>query len=944
MTIDELNDEVLMHYGVGWDANPPGIGSGRYPHGSGENPGQHGNKSLADFKSELMKKGFTEKEVAEYLGYKSTTELRRQISIDKERRMTDMSLKVREMKAQGMSNVAIAEKLGTSDTNVGKILREEQVRQSKKTQNVVDTLKKELETKHYIDTSAGAELECGVSKTRMTTAVQMLKEEGYQTYYIQVPQPSGKYTTIRVLGTPDSDWNELVHDHTLIQPIQSYFQDDGSTVLGIQPVKSVDSSRVLIRYGNEQPVAGKEREGVIQLKRGVEDISLNGSAYSQVRIGVDGTHYMKGMAIYADDKDFPPGIDIIYNTNKSLGTDKYEVFKKMNTIKDESGNTVVNQDNPFGASIKDLSAGGQRYYIDEKGEKQLSCINKVNDEGDWDKWHRTISAQYLSKQPEATVRKQLDLTLQDRRAEYDEIMSLTNPTLKRKMLDSFADDCDASASHLKAKAFPRQAAQVIVAVPSMADNEVFAPNYENGEWVALVRFPFASYHESPKLRVNNNNPEALKVIGKNAPDAIGINAHVMAQMSGADSDGDTALVIPLKTANVRTGKVLPGLEGFSTDQYKIAEKDKDTIPVITPQMKQVEMGKITNLIADMQLKGCEDSELERAIKHSMVVVDAEKHKLDYKKSEADNNIDGLKRKYQDKGNGKYGGSSTLITRANSEVYVNERKPGTVVDEETGASYYAIDPRTGKKIWVDTGKTYMKKVKAPTKADPDRVKYKETLRQEKTTAMEQTDDATTLLSSKTNASPIERAYADYANDLKALANEARKQMLATPKLKRDPQAAKEYASEVETLKAKNREAKLNAPRERQALIMAEATYKEALAKNPEMNNDKAFCKKLKGQAITRARIVNNAKKPYVSFTDREWEAVQKGAISDNLLSELLVNAKDDEVKQRAMPKTSKKVSDSMASLARSMATNGYTSAEIANRLGVSTSTVYNILKD
>lgn len=939
MTIDELNDQILMHYGVGWDDNPPGPGSGRYPHGSGENPGQHGSKSLAEFKSELSKKGLTEKEIAEFLGYSSTTELRKQISIEKERRMTDMSIKVRELKEQGLSNVAIAEKLGTSDTNVGKILREEAVRQSRKTQNVVDTLKKELETKHYIDTSAGAELECGVSKTRMTTAIQMLKEEGYKTYYIQVRQPSGHYTTVRVLGDPDSDWNEVVHDHTLIQPIQSYFKDDGTTVLGLQPIKSIDSSRVKIRYANEQPVPGLDRDGIIQIRKGVEDVSLGGSLYSQVRIGVDETHYMKGMAIYGEDKDFPAGIDIIYNSNKPIGTDKYSVYKKMKTIKDENGNEVVNQDNPFGASIKPLQAGGQRYYIDKDGNEQLSVINKVNDEGDWDKWSRTISAQYLSKQPEATVKKQLDLTYQDKLAEFEEIKSLTNPTLKRKLYSSFADDCDASASHLKAKAFPRQAAQVIVAIPSMGDNEVYAPNYEHGEWVALVRFPFASYHESPKLRVNNKNPEAIKAIGPNAPDAIGINAHVMAQMSGADSDGDTALVIPLKTANVKTGKILPGLEGFSTDQYKIREEDKDKIPVISPQVKQTEMGKVTNLIADMQLKGCDDRELERAIKHSMVIIDSEKHELDWKKSEADNNIDSLKKKYQAKENDRYGGASTLITRAKSEVYINERKPGTIVDEETGKSYYAIDPRTGKRIWTETGKTYKKA--SPTKKDPDR--YVNVLRQEKTTAMEQTDDAMTLLSSKTNPSPIEVIYANYANSLKALANEARKEMLGTPKLKRDPQAAKDYAPEVESLKAKDRLAKLNAPRERQALIMAEATYKEQLAKNPEVSNDKAFCKRLRGQALQRARDVNGASKPYVEFTDREWEAIQKGAISDTLLMDLLTNARDDDVKQRAMPKTSKIVSDSMRSLASSMAANGYTNKEIADRLGVSTSTVYNIIK-
>lgn len=45
------------------------------------------------------------------------------------------------------------------------------------------------------------------------------------------------------------------------------------------------------------------------------------------------------------------------------------------------------------------------------------------------------------------------------------------------------------------------------------------------------------------------------------------------------------------------------------------------------------MGVISNLITDMTLRGADEKELARAVKHSMVVIDAEKHGLDYKRSE-----------------------------------------------------------------------------------------------------------------------------------------------------------------------------------------------------------------------------------------------------------------------------------------------------------------------
>ena len=69
-------------------------------------------------------------------------------------------------------------------------------------------------------------------------------------------------------------------------------------------IKSVDSKRVKIIYAED---GGTDKDGVMELRRGVEDLDLGGSQYAQVRIGVDGTHFIKGMAIYRD--DMPDGVE-----------------------------------------------------------------------------------------------------------------------------------------------------------------------------------------------------------------------------------------------------------------------------------------------------------------------------------------------------------------------------------------------------------------------------------------------------------------------------------------------------------------------------------------------------------------------------------------------------------------------------------------------------------
>lgn len=954
-------DDELTHYGVGFDDDPPGRGSGRYPHGSGDNPLQH-EESLRARVSQLQKQGMTGwGDIARALGYKSSGQLRNAITAEKERRIEARLKDVPKMISEGKTRKELAEHYGVSLTTINNYINKKQLAQSKKSAEIYNNLEAAVKDKHYVDVTRGVEIALGCSNTKLKATLDQLENNGYHIHKIRVPQvgnPAQK-TTMLVLGDKDTTWSEAQNNFEVIKPYQDLAVGSGERKRGLLKPKSIDSSRVYINYTDDSGHGGAEKDGLVELRPGVEDISLGNSTYSQVRIAVDNTHYMKGMAVYSD--KIPEGYDIVYNTNKKYGTPPGDVFKKMETIENEKGKKVINWDNPFGATIMDMEQGGQRYYIDENGKKQLSVINKVNDEGKWGEWSKTVSSQILSKQPTPLVKKQLDVTYKDRVDEYNEIMALTNPTVKRKLLMAFAEDCDAATAHLKAKAFARQGSYAILPVPSLKgdesyykkngiDGEIYAPRFEDGELLALFRHPHASISEIPVVRVNNKNQEAKKMMG-NAPDAVGINSNIAAKLSGADFDGDTVVIIPMKSANINSAPTLEGLRGFDPKSYKI--KDEKKTPVITADEKQKQMGITTNLIADMSFRdGVTPEEMARVIKHSMVVIDSYKHHLDWKQSELDNDIQGLKDKYQaNPGKPHGGGAHTIITKAGSEVYIDERKPAVVIDEKTGKQIgYGIDPRTGKQVWENTGRT--RTVSKSNKKDPvtgkkiwDPDKVKEENIQEKTELMLITEDARDLMSSRDNPHPTELAYANYANDMKALANRARKSYLETPKIKRDSEAAKEYAEEVSSLKRKLLNAEANAPRERMAQLTANVRYKDALNSNPALVGDKDRLKKLRGQLLTGARLDFNAKKPYIEITDREWEAIQHRAISDTQLMNILKNTKDDRVRELATPRQAQKVPPTIESAIKVMGnkSNGPTIAEIAEQFGVSTSTVSNILK-
>ena len=89
-------------------------------------------------------------------------------------------------------------------------------------------------------------------------------------------------------------------------------------------IPGISMSRVTIRYAED---GGTERDGVIELRRGVEELTLGESSYAQVRIKLGQFFYIKGMAVYSD--DLPEGADIRFNTNKPKGTPYDKIFKSV---------------------------------------------------------------------------------------------------------------------------------------------------------------------------------------------------------------------------------------------------------------------------------------------------------------------------------------------------------------------------------------------------------------------------------------------------------------------------------------------------------------------------------------------------------------------------------------------------------------------------------------
>lgn len=900
---------ILEHYGTKRH-------SGRYPWGSGDNPYQHSGDFLSRVE-ELKKKGLSEKEILETINnslpdeYKmGLTEFRtarQKAGHDRKALEYDQ---IRALKDDGLGWKEIGDKLGMSESSVRSKYNNAIGEKASQAEKIAATLKAEVDKKGMIDISEGANQVLGVSESKLDEAAYILEAEyGYQRYGVGIRQPTNarQQTNITVLAKPEFDQKYAYQHQDQIDSLGDYHSDDGGeTFTKLQRPSSLDSSRVAIRYGDE---GGLDKDGVMEIRRGVPDLDLGKSHYAQVRILVDGDHYLKGMAVYSD--DLPDGVDVMFNTNKPSGTPKMKVLKEAK----------ADPDNPFGAAIK---ANGQSMYIGDDGKEHLSPINKLKEEGDWDTMSRNVSSQFLSKQPKKLIENQLNLTVADYKAQYDEIMRYDNPTVKKKLLNDFADTVEGTSMTLKASAFPGQSTKVILPINKIKETEAYCPTYENGTRLALIRYPHAGTFEIPIVTVNNKNVSGKRNLGA-IQDAIGINAKVAERLSGADFDGDTVMAIPVTDkVNIKSTRALKALEGFDPKTaYAVPEGNPNNVRLMKKEEKQREMGVISNLITDMTLRGADEDELARAVKHSMVVIDAEKHKLDYKRSERENGIPELKQKWQirvdEEGATHYGGASTLLSRRKQTVRVPERRGSVRVDKETGEFIYKesgrtfIDPKTGK----------------------------ERKAEDTVSLISETKDARTLSSGTIQ----ENLYADFSNKLKAMANQARKEAVNMKGIQRNPEAAKTYAPEVASLKEKYNNMIANKPKERKAMLIANANIKAKIQEQGlDPTIDKKEIKKISSVEMQRARdsVGASGRKSKVTFTDREWEAVQAGAISDNMLTKFLNSSDSDEIVKRAMPKNVAVMTSAKMSKANAMLRSGYSYAEIAKACGVPESTVYSAL--
>ena len=933
-----IAEEILAHIGMPRR-------SGRYPWGSGDDPYQHGSRDFYGRVEELKKSGWKEtpENIMKEFGL-TTTQYRVEKSLAKdERRMLNVA-KAKSLKADGLGDSEIGRQMGVNESTVRSWLNEKSETRMNQARKTADFIREQIDKKGMIDVGADVNRELGISDTKMKEALYILEREGYPVYGGRMPQTNnpGKHTTLKVICPPGTEHKEI-YDFDKVHSLNDYVSHDGGDTFDkfVYPA-SMDSKRLKIRYAED---GGVDKDGIVELRRGVDDLSLGESKYAQVRILVDGNKYIKGMAVYSD--DMPPGVDVVFNTNKSSDVPMGKVLKDIKS----------DPDNPFGSLIK---AGGQSYYTDKDGNKQLSLINKRADEGDWTEWKDALPSQFLGKQSYSLAKRQLDLAKGDKEAEFKEICELTNPTIKKHLLEEFANNCDSAATHLKAAALPGQKYHVIIPVNTLKDNEIYAPNYENGTQLALVRYPHGGTFEIPVLTVNNKHAAARNLIGDKSIDAVGINKKIADRLSGADFDGDTVMCLPTNNGKVRITSTneLQGLKGFDPkleygyDRMVSAKDSADgrdhyyrgdrEIRIMTNTNTQ--MGVISNLITDMTLGGAGPEKLARAVRHSMVVIDAEKHKLDYKQSELDNDIASLKKEYQRKvdadGNIRIGGASTILSRAKGEQPVIKRQ-GTPQINQKGKPWYDPDRPEGALIYkkADDAEYEVRKVNKRTGEETVVTRT----RTQKSTKMAETDDAYSLVSEGRH--PMEMLYADYANSMKALANKARMEQVNTGKIAYSAAAKATYSKEVQDLEDKLDAAERNRPRERAAQRMANAAVKARKEADPNASKDDL--KKTGQQALTKYRSEVGAiarSKRNIDITDREWEAIQAGAISETKLKRILRNTDADKLRARATPRTTTTLSVAKMNKIKSMsASNKYSLAEIAAACGCSTATVQKYLK-
>lgn len=472
-------EDELYHIGTPQEFDFDPNGSGRYRQGSGENPNQHFSGDRFDIQlKELKSKKLPEKEIAKLMDYKSTRELRAAIAINKEQKMVSKyeSGQKLEKEHPDWSKTRVAFELGMGESSYRALVKSVETGIKDRASKVADNLQALVDKHGAIDVGKGSNLHLGCSKEKENAALEILKQKGYIVSNFRFKQQTNPKQSIeyKVLYKPDLTYDYIHKNRQVIKPVKELanFEDSGDSMYKLNEYpSSMDKKRLAIRFSDgmvanadgtvysgitdDPKKSGTAKDGLIEVRRGCKDLYFGvGENYCQARILVDGTHYIKGMAVYSD--DLPDGVDVLFNTNKDssvpvLGSKNSSVLKP---IKKED------PDNPFGSALK--MDGGQSYYPDPNGKYKnaagepmsLSLINKRAEEGDWNDWSNKLPAQFLSKQNIPLIRRQLNLALADKEKSFKEIKSLTNPEVKASFLDEFADSCDTGSVHLRAAALP----------------------------------------------------------------------------------------------------------------------------------------------------------------------------------------------------------------------------------------------------------------------------------------------------------------------------------------------------------------------------------------------------------------------------------------------------------------------------------------------------------
>ena len=294
-TLQEALDE-LYHYGTLRR-------SGRYPWGSGEHPCQRLGNFYSEYKR-LMDAGVSGEEMAKQLNM-STSQIRARVAYYQDAKTLMNLTKCIEMSEQGKSNVAIAKELGISEGAVRSLIKKDKESRTDSMIMTMMAIKDCVDQHRYVDVGDGVDANMNITKTKLDQAVLNLTDEGYKLYSdIHVKQGgSGNYTTRKVLAAPDVTKKEVYEHVGDVYNIDSRAEDvgDKTEFKKPEPPVNIDSKRITVRYADDPDNPGTDMDGVIELRRGVEDLSLGNAHYAQVRIAVDGKYYAKGMAVYADD-------------------------------------------------------------------------------------------------------------------------------------------------------------------------------------------------------------------------------------------------------------------------------------------------------------------------------------------------------------------------------------------------------------------------------------------------------------------------------------------------------------------------------------------------------------------------------------------------------------------------------------------------------------------